>query len=105
MPAPVNLISVLPPSRALCKLVATHEAKGCLLFSGKEFIARSWCWNRYVELTKLTKIENNNSLKRHAISFTKHLPGGSKFRGSLQSVKNIEALAENVATWLKNGSN
>ena len=73
--------------------------------SQKEFIARSWCWNRYVELTKLTKIENNNSLKRHAISFTKHLPGGSKFRGSLQSVKNIETLAENVATWLKNGSN
>ena len=28
----------------------------------KEFIARSWCWNRYVELTKLTKIENNHKL-------------------------------------------
>ncbi len=71
----------------------------------QEFIARSWCWNRYVELTKLTKTENKNSLKRHGISFTKHLPGGSKFRGSLQEVKDINDLAKNVSLWLENGAN
>jgi len=71
----------------------------------QDFIARSWCWNRYVELTKLTKIENKNSLKRHGISFTKHLPGGSKFRGSLQEVKDINQLAIKVSSWLEKGSN
>lgn len=71
----------------------------------QDFIARSWCWNRYVELSKLTNIENKNSLKRHGISFTKHLPGGSKFRGSLQEVKDINQLAINVSSWLEKGSN
>ncbi|MAS62888.1 MAG: hypothetical protein CMA34_04375, partial [Euryarchaeota archaeon] len=70
----------------------------------QEFIARSWCWNRYVELTKLTGIDNKNALKRHGISFTKHLPGGSKFRGSLQEVKDINELATNVLSWLDNGA-
>ncbi|HJM45283.1 MAG TPA: tRNA-dihydrouridine synthase family protein [Candidatus Poseidoniaceae archaeon] len=71
----------------------------------QDFIARSWCWNRYVELTKLTNSENKNSLKRHGISFTKHLPGGSKFRGSLQEVKDIADLAKNVSSWLESGAN
>ena len=71
----------------------------------QDFIARSWCWNRYVELTKLTGIDNKNALKRHGISFTKHLPGGSKFRGSLQEVKDINDLAKNVSFWLESGAN
>ena len=70
----------------------------------KEFFARSWCWNRYVELTKLTGIDNKNALKRHGISFTKHLPGGSKFRGSLQEIKDIDELATSVLSWLENGA-
>jgi len=69
----------------------------------RDFIARSWCWNRYVELVKITKTENKNSLKRHGISFTKHLPGGSKFRGSLQSIKQIDELALSVSSWLEKG--
>jgi len=70
----------------------------------QDFIARSWCWNRYVELMKLTNTESKQSLKRHAISFTKHLPGGSKFRGSLQSVKEIDTLTAKVSLWLQNGA-
>ena len=70
----------------------------------RDFIARSWCWNRYVELVKLTNTENKNSLKRHGISFTKHLPGGSKFRGSLQNVKQIDELAMSVSSWLEKGA-
>ena len=69
----------------------------------QDFIARSWCWNRYIELTKLTNFENKNSIKRHAISFTKHLPGGSKFRGSLQEVKDVDNIAKKVSSWLKGG--
>ena len=70
----------------------------------QDFIARSWCWDRYVELMKLTESKNKQSLKRHAISFTKHLPGGSKFRGSLQSVKEIDLLTSKVSSWLQNGA-
>ena len=70
----------------------------------QDFIARSWCWNRYVELMKITNSENKQSLKRHAISFTKHLPGGSKFRGSLQFIKDIDELTKKVSLWLKEGS-
>ena len=70
----------------------------------QDFIARSWCWNRYVELVKLTKTDNRQSLKRHAISFTKHLPGGSKFRGSLQSIKETNLLTSRVSSWLQKGA-
>ena len=70
----------------------------------QNFIARSWCWNRYVELVKLTNTENKHSLKRHGISFTKHLPGGSKFRGTLQNVKQIDELAISVSSWLEKGA-
>ncbi len=71
----------------------------------QDFIARSWCWNRYVELMKITNSENKQSIKRHAISFTKHLPGGSKFRGSLQSIKDVDILSKNVSLWLNEGVN
>ena len=50
--------------------------------------SRLWCWNRYLELsTELYSGTRNKNLKRHAVSFTKGLPGASKMRVELHSIE------------------
>ena len=43
--------------------------------------ARRWCWDRYLELSEEVFDESGGkNLKRHAVSFTKGLPGASAMR-------------------------
>ena len=87
-----------------------HEIKRDLGWSvgkppwGDDNIASSrlWCWNRYLELSsELYSGIRNKNLKRHAVSFTKGLPGASKMRVELHSIANQEKMGDRVKQYLE----
>jgi len=87
-----------------------HEIKRDLGWSvgkppwGDDNIASSrlWCWNRYLELSsELYSGIRNKNLKRHAVSFTKGLPGASKMRVELHSIPNQEKMGDRVKQYLE----
>ena len=64
--------------------------------------SRLWCWNRYLELSsELYSNSNNKNLKRHAVSFTKGLPGASKMRVELHSMPTQEKMGQRVKLYLE----
>jgi tRNA-dihydrouridine synthase len=66
-------------------------------------VARLWCWNRYLELSsELYEDDMCKNLKRHAVSFTKGLPGASKMRVSLHGISDQKELGSRVAEYLEN---
>ena len=69
---------------------------------GGDSIARLWCWNRYLELCEDIYSESpNKNLKRHAVSFTKGLPGASSMRVELHREGDQKKLGEMVSEYLK----
>jgi tRNA-dihydrouridine synthase len=68
---------------------------------GGDAIARHWCWNRYLELAEEIYSESpNKNLKRHAVSFTKGLPGASSMRVELHRETNQRKLGKMVSDYL-----
>ena len=68
-----------------------------------EKVARHWCWRRYLELSgELYHGRLNKNLKRHAVSFTKGLPGASTMRVELHSERDQKKLGEKVSDYLLN---
>ena len=67
----------------------------------KQFTSRHWCWNRYIEIARETTGLRANWLKRHAVAFTKGLPGAKKVRGILHLHQNPEKLANAISKFLK----
>ena len=64
-------------------------------------IARHWCWERYIELSsELYREHDNKNLKRHAVSFTKGLPGASAMRVELHSIHDQRKLGQRVSEYL-----
>ncbi len=87
-----------------------HEIKSGLGWShedppwgkGETDLARYWCWNRYLELSEeLYTDKYNKNLKRHAVSFTKGLPGASAMRVNLHSETNQQELGKLVSDFLR----
>jgi tRNA-dihydrouridine synthase B len=70
----------------------------------QKFIARSWCWNRYVELAGETTGLQPKWLMRHAVAFTKGLPKARDARNTMMRDRRPEAFAESVAKFLTDGS-
>ena len=65
-------------------------------------VARHWCWERYVELSSdLYREHGNKNLKRHAVSFTKGLPGASAMRVELHSIHDQQKLGQRVSDYLE----
>ena len=65
--------------------------------------ARRWCWDRYLELSEEVFDESGGkNLKRHAVSFTKGLPGASAMRVRLHSIQDKEQLGDEVSRYLYN---
>ena len=65
--------------------------------------ARRWCWDRYLELSEEVFDESGGkNLKRHAVSFTKGLPGASAMRVRLHSIQDKEQLGNEVSRYLHN---
>ena len=70
---------------------------------GNEAFSRLWSWNRYLELSNdLLGERRNKNLKRHAISFTKGLPGASAMRVGLHREHDQESLGKKVSDYLQN---
>ena len=64
-------------------------------------VARLWCWDRYLELCEdLYSDRPNKNLKRHAVSFTKGLPGASSMRVSLHRETDQRKLGRMVSEYL-----
>ena len=69
---------------------------------GGDAIARHWCWNRYLELCDDIYSETRNkNLKRHAVSFTKGLPGASSMRVNLHREGDQKKLGRMVSEYLE----
>ena len=69
---------------------------------GDDKVARLWCWNRYLELSReLYEGRPNKNLKRHAVSFTKGLPGASAMRVELHSEHDQIKLGDRVSDYLQ----
>jgi len=65
-------------------------------------VARLWCWERYLELSdELYPAQMNKNLKRHAVSFTKGLPGASAMRVDLHSIQDQTELGSRVTEYLE----
>ena len=70
--------------------------------SSDDAVARLWCWNRYLELCdEVYKGTQNKNLKRHAVSFTKGLPGASLMRVDLHKQVDQEILGRMVSEYLE----
>ncbi len=66
-------------------------------------VARHWCWEKYVQLSsELYQDHTNKNLKRHAVSFTKGLPGASAMRVELHSIHDQRKLGQKVSQYLEN---
>ena len=66
-----------------------------------DFGIRLWCWNRYVELARKTTGLQAKWLNRHAVSFTKGLPGGKNARKEISRDRDPEAVAKGIEKWLQ----
>ena len=69
---------------------------------GDDAVARHWCWNRYLELCSDVYLDSpNKNLKRHAVSFTKGLPGASSMRVELHREGDQRELGRMVSDYLE----
>lgn len=67
---------------------------------GGIFESRLWCWNRYVELSQETTGLQHKWLKRHALAFTKGLPGSKAARTEMARNNDAATMAEAIKNWL-----
>jgi len=67
----------------------------------EQAIIKRWGWRRYLEIAAETDSDApNKNLKKHAISFTKGLPGSREMRIKLHSIYDEETLATVVDSYL-----
>ena len=99
---------MLPAPEGILRIF--HEIKRDLGWSNQKplwggensAVARSWCWERYLQLSSEVYEEGYcKNLKRHAVSFTKGLPGASNMRVELHSLQNQQQLGMRVSRYLK----
>jgi tRNA-dihydrouridine synthase len=71
--------------------------------SARIFQTRKWCWNRYIELANATTGLRPKWMMRHAVAFTKGLPGAKKVRMMMHSHTKPEEFADSVSNYLAQG--
>ncbi len=69
----------------------------------RAFMTRQWCWSRYIELAEATTGLRAKWMQRHAVAFTKGLPGGRAIRAAMHSQPDEHAFAASVVDFLKGG--
>ena len=79
---------------------AWHAADGI----GRDFLARRWCWSRYLELAEQTTGLRTKWMQRHAVAFTKGLPGGKAVRAVMHEQADEAAFAARVSDFLIAGA-
>ena len=70
----------------------------------QKFIARSWAWRKYLQYAEETGTMNLKSIRRHGVSFTKHLPGGSNFRSQIHMTKDLNSNSKLILDWLESNA-
>ena len=64
------------------------------------FATRKWCWDRYIQLSKDTVGIQPRWMQRHAVAFSKGLPGGKKIRSIMHEMPTPEDFAEAISEFL-----
>ena len=68
--------------------------------TGKAFATRKWCWDKYIELSKQTTGIQDKWMQRHAVAFSKGLPGAKKVRGLMHVQPTPEDFAQSISDFL-----
>jgi len=69
--------------------------------TSKAFASRKWCWDRYVELCRETTGLAKQSMQRHAIAFSKGLPGAKSVRTLMHELSDVDESAQAISNFLK----
>lgn len=80
--------------------VAQHDNWHGLSDIGRSFASRKWCWDRYIELSEATVGIQGKWMQRHAIAFTKGLPGARKVRTLMHDQDSAKAMAGAISGFL-----
>ena len=80
--------------------VAQHDDWHGLSDIGRVFVSRKWCWDRYIDLSEATVGIQGKWMQRHAIAFTKGLPGAKKVRTLMHEQDTAKAMAEAISGFL-----
>jgi nifR3 family TIM-barrel protein len=80
--------------------VADHDDWYGLEDTQQSFAARKWCWDRYIELSEATTGIQGKWMQRHAIAFTKGLPGAKRVRSLMHDQDTAKAMADAISTFL-----
>ncbi len=67
---------------------------------GKSFATRKWCWDKYIELSKQTTGIQGKWMQRHAVAFSKGLPGAKKVRSLMHLQPTPEDFAKSISEFL-----
>ena len=80
--------------------VTQHDDWHGLSDIGRSFASRKWCWDRYIELSEATVGIQGKWMQRHAIAFTKGLPGARKVRTLMHDQDSAKAMANAISGFL-----
>ena len=80
--------------------VAQHDDWHGLSDIGRAFMSRKWCWDRYIDLSEATVGIQGKWMQRHAIAFTKGLPGAKKVRTLMHEQDTAKAMADAISGFL-----
>ncbi|GIR76736.1 MAG: tRNA-dihydrouridine synthase [Candidatus Poseidoniales archaeon] len=80
--------------------VAQHDDWHGLSEIGRAFVSRKWCWDRYIDLSEATVGIQGKWMQRHAIAFTKGLPGAKKVRTLMHEQDTAKAMADAISGFL-----
>ena len=80
--------------------VAQHDDWHGLSDIGRAFVSRKWCWDRYIDLSEATVGIQGKWMQRHAIAFTKGLPGAKKVRTLMHEQDTAKAMADAISGFL-----
>ena len=73
--------------------------------TSQSFASRRWCWDKYIEHSQNTIGLQPRWMQRHAIAFTKGLPGAKKIRHMMHGAPTPEDFAIGISNYLAPNTN
>ena len=68
--------------------------------TGRAFATRKWCWDKYIQYSHESVGLQPRWMQRHAVAFTKGLPGAKKIRNLMHGAPTPEDFADAISTYL-----
>ena len=69
--------------------------------TSQAFASRRWCWDRYITLWRETTGLAKQTMQRHAIAFSKGLPGAKSVRTLMHELTDVNESAQAISEFLK----